>query len=55
MSPRMARYLVALRQHSPDDGGVDRAWVVNLSLAIIVGGDKECRLGVVCFEDIKNV
>lgn len=47
VSPRMARDLVALRQHSPDDCGVDRAWIVNLSLPVVVGGDEEGRFGAV--------
>jgi len=51
----MARYLVALRQHSPDDCGVDGAWIVNLSLSVVVGGDEKRRFGVVRFEDIKDV
>lgn len=53
--PRMARNLVAFRQHSPDDWGVDRAWIVNLSLSVVDGGDEEGRFGAVVFEDIEDV
>lgn len=51
----MACYLMAFRQHSPDDGGVDRVWIINLPLPVIVGGDEEGRFGVIGFEDVKNV
>lgn len=51
----MTRYLMALGQHSPDDCGVDGAWIVNLSLSVVVGGDEKCRFGVIRFEDIKDI
>lgn len=49
MTPSMARDLVALRVHSLDDGWVYGAWVVNLPLAVVDGGNEEGRFGVIRF------
>ncbi len=55
VTPAVAPNLVALGNHSLDDGRVSRLWVVDLALSSIVSDNEECGPHVVALEQIQQL
>jgi len=55
VAPRVAADLVALEEHTAEDGGIDRSVVLNLTLASVRADDKEGRLDVVLLQEVEKV
>ena len=55
MTPTVTRNLVALGNHSLDDGRVACLGVVDLALSSIVSDDEKCRPHVIALEEIQHL